>query len=224
MNSSDWVLIGTTLFLGFIAIWGERIRNSIYSPRWKIEFYEFAPYCLKTFYKSYTIPIIEEPVFFFRFLVKNSGRTTLKNCIAKIEQLWVYDSSDRPNKYPGWIEVTLEWADRRRPIISLSPQSKEYSNIGHISSKEYQEKYENIKIDIPGEHKQGLRFFFQTESKPHSQPNCLLPGKYAIKVMLYAENLTGKELWFEITWSGKWQDNETEMFKELTIKQIQELE
>jgi hypothetical protein len=224
MDISDWVLIGTTLFLGAIAIWGERIRDRIYSPKWTIKYSENPPYCIKTSYKSFIEPKINEPVYFFRFLVHNTGKTILKNSIAKIDQLWIYDSSNKPRKFDNWVEVPLEWADNRRTVISLSPQSKEYSNIGHISSKQYQEKYELIKNDIPGTHDNGLRFFFQTVVHPHSQPNCLLPGKYAIKVMLYAENLIAKELWFEISWSGKWQENDSDMFRELVLTKISGLE
>jgi hypothetical protein len=224
MPSSDWILISTTLFLGVIAIFGDRIKQLFYQPRPTVTFHEIAPYCQKT---SYRIPNsnLNLPVFFFRFIIENTGNAKLNNCEAIFEQLWICDASGKHNKLTSWTETTLVWAGGRRPIISLDPHRKGYCNLGHIASEYYQESFEKQKvIDISGKHDQGLRFFFESNEIPNSQPSCLLPGKYAIKVMVYAENINPIELWFEIVWTGKWQDSETEMFRELTINQIKSLE
>lgn len=224
MTISDWVLIGTTLFLGAIAIWGDRIKQALYPPKVTVTFEEAAPYCHKTSYRNAMIPDLNEPVFFFRFKVENTGANKLKNCEAKLDQLWIYNSAGKPQKLSGWNEITLVWASGRRPIIDLDPHRKGYCNIGHIASKKFQEAESKGFIDIPGKHDQHLRFLFEEAEFPFSQPNCLVPGKYAVKIILYSENVMPKELWFEIAWSGKWQDTEAEMFRELTINQISPIE
>ena len=90
---------------------------------------------------------------------------------------------------------------------------------------DYQKEYEAKGfIDIPGKHIDKPRFLFELAEYPYSQPNCLVPGKYAIKISIYSENVLPNELWLEIAWSGNWQDNEAEMFRELTISQISTLE
>jgi hypothetical protein len=220
MQTSDWILIITTLFLGVIAIFGDRIKQLFYQPKANITFNEIAPYCQKT---SYRIPDLHLnlPVFFFRFIVENTGNAKLNNCEAILEQLWICDASGKPNQLTSWTDITLVWAGGRRPIISLDPHRKGYCNLGHIASEFYQEKFEKQKtIDVPGKDDGGLRFFFETNEIPNSQPSCLLPGKYAVKVILYSENINPIELWFEIAWTGKWHDSETEMFSEITINQI----
>ena len=229
MTISDWVLIGTTLLLAAVAIWGDKIKQILYPPKIKVTFDEISPYCHKTFYRSLPVPNTEvdinEPVFFFRFKVENVGSAKIKNCEAKLDQIWVYDSAGKPNKLHGWNDITLVWAGGRPKVIDLDPYRKGFCNIGHVASKAYQEKVESrFLIDVPGRHDQSLRFLFEQAEFPHSQPNCLVPGKYAIKVILYCENLPPKELWFQIAWSGKWQDTETEMFRELAINQITSLE
>jgi hypothetical protein len=226
MDISNWVLIGTTLFLGIIAIWGDQIKRLIFSPKIAVSFEETPPYCHKTSYRSTSIGLgeVNEPVFFFRFRVDNIGASKLKNCEVKLDQLWIYNSAGKPQKFSGWNEVSLVWASGRRSIIDLDPHRKGYCNIGHIASKRYQELHEQNFIDLPGSHEKQLRFFFELAEIPYSQPNCLLFGKYAIKLMIYAENAPPRELWFEISWSAKWQDNETEMFRELVVNPIGRLE
>jgi hypothetical protein len=228
MSVSDWVLIITTLFLGVIAIWGDRIRHALYPPKITVLFDEVAPYCQKTYYRSSPadmLTAINEPVFFFRFEVENTGETKLTGCEAVLEQLWIYNSAGKPQKLHGFNDVTLVWINGRRPRTDLSPHRRDFCNIGHVASPKYQTEFESNKnINAPGSNNPELKFIFELAEYPHSQTNSLAPGKYAIKVVLYSENTGPKELWFEIAWSGKWQDNETEMFRELTINQIQSLE
>jgi len=224
MGVSDWVLILTTIFLGVIAIWGDKVKEFFFAPKIKVLFEEVSPYCHKTFYRPSLLEIppsdLNEPVFFFRFEIENAGSAKLRACEAKLEQLWIYNSAGKPQKIQGFNDVSLVWVNGRRPVIDLNPYRRDYCNIGHIASPKYQKEFEaRIFNDLPGSHDQQLRFVFELAESPHSQPNCLIPGKYAIKVMLYSENTRPKELWFEIAWSGNWQDNETEMFRELTLNQ-----
>jgi len=225
MTVSDWVLIATTLFLGAIAIWGNRIRQAIYRPKISVTFQEIAPYCHKTFYRNPQLPDLNEPVYFFRFKLENTGSYPLKNCEAKLDQLYIFDSAGKPQKLSGWNDITLVWASGRRPVIDLLPHRKDFCNLGHVASRQYQKEHESkLFINLPGTHAQPLRFLFELAGFPYSQANCLVPGRYAIKVIVYAENAEPQDLWFEIAWSGKWQNAEAEMFRELVINRISKLE
>ena len=161
MTVSDWVLIGTTLFLGAIAIWGDRIKQWLYPPKMTVSFEEVSPYCHKTYYRSDPLdPLnaINEPVFFFRFKVENTGSSKLKNCEAKLDQIWIYNSAGKPQKLPGWNEITLVWAGGRPKVVDLDPYRKGFCNIGHVSSKAYQDLGESKRfIDMPGKHDNHLR-------------------------------------------------------------------
>jgi len=234
MNTSDWVLIGTTLVLGTIALIAptatEYIKRRWRSPKITLSFSRITPYCHKTFYRlnpGLTIcpdpaPIINEPVFFFRFKVQNTGKSRLNSCEAVLEQLWIYDSANNPQKLPGFNDVSLLWADsNKQPIIDIGPRRSKYCNLGHVASVDYQDSRESsLANDIPGLHLPALRFMFELAHHPHSQPNCLVPGNYAIKVVLYSDNAPPEDLFFQIAWSGRWQDDETEMFRELAINKI----
>lgn len=227
MDISDWVLIITTLFLGAIAIWGESIRRWFDRPKITVSFHEVSPFCHKTYYRDSLGAEIDEPVFFFRFMIQNTGKAKLRRCERVLNQLWKYDSADHPQKISGFNDVSLRWAQNDKlSTMDLDPYRTKFCNIGHLASPKYQQQFElgNRIIDLPGKHEGKLRFIFEQAEYPHSQPNCLVPGKYAIKITLYSENVPPKELWFQIAWSGNWQEEETEIFRELVIGEISKLE
>ena len=83
--------------------------------------------------------------------------------------------------------------------------------------------FEDMVNDIDEGVKDSLRFLFQQTYFPNSQPNCLTPGKYCIKICVYSDNAQTKELFFKIIWSGEWKDTEEEIFEEIKIAQIKKI-
>ena len=65
-----------------------------------------------------------------------------------------------------------------------------------------------------------LKFFFETPFRYFSQQDCILPGKAKIKISVYSENAPKIEQYFQIYWSGKWKDLESDMFKEIVISLV----
>lgn len=76
-------------------------------------------------------------------------------------------------------------------------------------------------VDIQGEEtSDALRFLLDQRESYFAQPNCLIPGKYGIKLSVYSENAKQVNLHFEISWSGSWKNTEPEIFRELVIKSV----
>jgi len=222
MMISDWVLVITSLFLGatalFVPVLAEFLKRKVFAPKLEIQFELSTPFCVRTFWRSSDDPNLNEPVYFFRFQVVNNGQSQARLCEAVLEELWIYDVSGNPTKFPRFSPINLR-IEGGTPFLNINPHRRVYCPIGHISSPSYQEKAERgAAIDIPGRHGDELRFFLELTQFPFSQPNCLVPGKYAIKISLYSENATRCEIYFQINWSGKWQDTEPEMFRELVIQ------
>jgi hypothetical protein len=228
MDLSNWVLVGTTLFLGIIAILApvvsEAVKRKVFAPIVTVTFDETSPICHKTFFNISSDPMVQrlEPVFYFRFKVENTGKSKLVQCEAVLEQLWIYNSAGIPQRLPGFNDINLRWSGGSPISVDLSPNRGKYCNVGHIASLIAQRR-EGYKIDLPGAHDDKLRFMFELLEYPNSQANCLVPGKYAIKILLYSENAQTQELWFEIAWSGNWQEAETDMFRELTMRRIRKI-
>lgn len=183
MTNSDWILVVTTLFLGVIAIFSgplsEIIKRNLLGPKLKITFEEIPPYCVKTSYVYRSNPpedvFGKAPVFFFRFLVENFGKSKLDNCEAVLEQLWIYDSAGKPKKLKNFQGVNLLWVNPHETIIDIRPNRKNFCNIGHIPSKEYQ-IWQETKVfhNLSEEDRQSLRFvlnfFFSVFSTKFSCP------------------------------------------------------
>jgi hypothetical protein len=223
MDISDWVLVGTTLFLGAIAIFStylaEIAKRRLFAPRLAIKFDDTPPYCHRTAWRNPSVPNLDEPVYFFYFQLENEGKSQARLCEIILEELWIYDASDRPIKYQSLLPISFS-----SEALNINPHRKILVAIGHISSPNYQKKYESkLFIDIPGNHKDSLRFMLDLKYISYRQPNCFVPGKYAIKVSTYSENAPPKEKYFKIACSGNWQLNEADMFRELVIQGVESL-
>ncbi len=232
LTTSDWVLIGTALFLGatalFVPMLAELLTRTVFAPKIGILFHEVQPFCLRAIYRSAEDPNLHEPVYYFRFQVSNDGRSQARLCEAVSEGLWIYDTSGKASPYPSFTSVNLGIegsTPESGPYVNINPNRRVYCAIGHIDTPTMQAKRDHADFqDVPGSFGFDiLRFWLDQKSTPFHQPNCMVPGKYALKVSLYSENARPVHTFFEITWSGKWQDSEQDMFHELLIRQVNHL-
>jgi len=224
METTDWIYILGTLFLGacalFVPYLAEIVKRKAFAPNLKILFELAPPFCHQTNWRSPpSSPIqIEEPVYYFRFQVVNEGKTQAKQCEVVLENLWIYDSANNPQLYPNFSPVNMIWVGASNEFININPKRRFFCDIGHISSANYQRKIEqNGFIDIPGYRGNDLRFVLDLRQIFYSQPNCLGPGRYILQVGLYSENAGYQKEFFDISWSGRWQDGDDEMFREIVI-------
>ncbi len=226
MQISDWVLIGCTLLLGICALFvpylAEIVKRKLFSPNIEIGFQLLPPFCHKTWLGSRLSiqPRMKEPVYYFRFLVINEGKSRANNCEICLENLWNYDASQTPRLHPNFSPVNMAWSgNHTKSFVNINPERRMYVDIGHISSTEYQKKYEKEKfIDVREDSGDGLRFMLELPRYFYSQPNCLAAGRYILQIGFYSENAKNQKVYFDISWTGKWQDKEDEMFKEIVIK------
>jgi hypothetical protein len=225
LTSSDWVLIGTTLFLGAVALFvpylAEQVKRSLFAPDLKVSFEQSPPACHLTSWRSRVDPSLSEPVYFFRLEVENRGKTQARLVEALIEELWVYDASGAPRKISNFSAINLRFDEAGSRYISINPHRRVYWNIGHVSSPSYQRREEvRNRITLPGQPMDALCFAIELLEVPFGQPNSLAAGLYALKLSLYAENSPSKEIVLRLAWSGKWQESETDMFREVVLTRL----
>ncbi len=199
ITNSDWVLIGTSLFLGasalFVPYLAEIVKRIAFAPDLKMLFELAPPFCHKTRFRSPPGPNqIDEPVYYFRFQVVNEGKTQARLCEATLENLWIYDSAGKPQRYPNFSPINMRWVGSLDKLglpekfININPNRRIFCDIGHISSESYQKNIEQKQLlDIPGYRGNDLRFVIDLREIFFSQPNCLGPGRYILEVGLYSE-------------------------------------
>jgi len=225
MNYSDWVLVGTALFLGFVALFvpfiSEWIKRRLFAPKIHVSYSHSPPASHRTYWGSHINLSLREPVYFFRLEIKNIGKSQARRCEALLEELWLFDASGKPQKLPRFSPIKLRYDERGTMFVDINPDRSLYWNVGHISSQAQQQREEKAHfIDVPGQHTDDLRFMMELIEYPYGQPNCLVPGEYGITIAIHSENSSPSKIYLKINWSGKWQDTEESMFREIVISQV----
>lgn len=222
MIYSDWIIIFTTLFLGacalFVPYLAELIKRKLFRPQIRVNFENAPPFSHKTTHKpkGVTEPA---PVYYFRLQIENFGKATARQLEVTLENVWIFNSADKPVQLKNFSPVNLIWSiGNSNGYINLNPQRKQYVDIGHIWKKEFENQYEDTIIDLPEYEGDESRFFFELIRAYRVQPNCLPPGKYKFEIKVYSENIEPIIKRFDLAWSGEWKDNELNMFKEICIE------
>lgn len=217
MQTSDWVLIGTTSFLGAMALLApyiiERWKYEFYSANLSFEFFHKTPYCHKTAMGTQDFKF---PVYYFRFIVANSGKTQAEQCEAVLEIIRKENSGGELREIEGFSPVSLKWSAMTEKYLTIQPGRKIFCDIGRIHNPKY--KPDSVYKDITEQDKKQNKFFFELPNRPFAQWDCLIPGKYEIEIAVYSKNAKKISRRFKISWSGIWKDQESEMLNELVIK------
>lgn len=217
-------MLFSTLFLGicaiFCAIFGpfiaEKIKRKWLAPILIIEFSQTHPYCHLTHWSD------GSPVYYFRFIVVNEGKSQARFCEALLEEIWLTDSSGNFIQDENFSPVNLIWVGQyelrerlRMPkkFVNINPKRIVFCDIAHISHPQRAEK----SVFYLEKNTQELKFFFDITDRFFSQRDCISPGKAKIKISIYSENAPKCEKYFHIEWSGNWKDQEPDMFREIVI-------
>lgn len=156
------------------------------------------------------------PVYYFRFLVENTGKTQAEDCEVLLERVFKENSAGRMVEWNNFTPVNLKWSGMRDPISrTIQPDRKVYCDLGKIQHPEhnYVSRYRGITEDD----KKDLKFALELPEIPYSQWDCLTPGKYKLDVSVYSKNAEKASRSFLVAWTGKWKDGESDMFNELVI-------
>ncbi|HRY82709.1 MAG TPA: hypothetical protein P5232_03345 [Candidatus Moranbacteria bacterium] len=217
MQTSDWVLIGTTLFLGAMALLApyliEKWKYRFYSAKLNFKFFHKPPYCHQTEMRSGSIRF---PVYYFRFKVVNDGKVQAEQCEAVLEKIWKENSAGELKKYNGFSPVSLKWSGIGGiKYLTIQPGREIFCDIGRIQHPNHESF--SVYKGISEQDSRKNKFFFEFPDIFFSQWDCLVPGKYEIEVAVYSKNAKRISRRFKISWSGEWKDRESEMLNELTI-------
>lgn len=230
LDTQDGVLIGTTLFLGFVALFvpyfSELIKRYYFAPSIIIEFDEKSPDCHKTICKTWDPQtgeiIYDEPFYQFRFRVKNEGKSQAKKCEVVVQKLFLSNSAGNFKPYMPYTPVNLNWGSGNDKFVDINPQRTFFCDLLSIPSNSQQKrlvesgKYINPPETSPYEY--GI--ILNVQNIFFSQPNRLPKGKYKVELNVFSENCKLIKASFEISWSGNWKDDENNMFQEIVIEQI----
>ncbi len=185
------VAIGT-IAVAISAIWGNFIRNKFYGPELSIKLLDNLGDLTKT----------RDGVAgrYFKFKVENNRKwAPAKNVRVLLLRLYkpAADGKYAESAFSGPIQITWQWS------------SFQYQNIGPES------------ICTFGYLIKGSNFELSTYVKPNNLERLIRANeKMIIVVKAVSDNAESNTLKVEISWNGKWSDGETEMSKNLVIKEV----
>jgi len=222
MNIDNCVIIGTTIFLGVIALFvpylAELLKRKLFKPVLRINFNLGPPSCHRTFWSN--TPDELKTVFYFRFEVENKGKTTCRNVENSLENIWRYNSANQPVKIEDFTPVNLKWSvNYEKTQQSINPERRLYCNIGHLPTREFQILASKL-INPNGYSGDDLRLELDLMTLLNVQLNCLPPGKFVLQINTYSENYKTVISYFRISWTGKWSEDYEVLFQEMVIEKI----
>ena len=200
-----------TAFLAPYAI--ERWKFTYRSPKLRIKFKLAPPGCHQTQMKKGSLKF---PVYYFRFLIENFGKTQAEKCEVLLEKIFKENSAGKMIEYKNFSPVNLKWSGIRDPYEkTIQPGRKIYCDLGRVQHPDH--KYHSIYRNISERDQAVNKFTFELPERYYSQWDCLTPGKYKIIISVYSKNAEKITRQFNLSWSGKWEDEDKDMFNELVI-------
>lgn len=194
-----------------VALFADKLWKFIDRPKLQITFRLKPPSCHKTGAGN-----SKTPVYYFRFIVKNCGKTQAENCEVFLEKIMKKDETGKYNLYKNFTPVNLKWSGIREPFKrTLYSSKKMYCDLGKVihPTRIYKSQY----VNVTAEEQSLSKFIFELPEVYYSQWDCLIPGKYILTVSVYSKNAKKVTRKFNLTWSGNWEDEDKDMFKELII-------
>jgi hypothetical protein len=188
-----------TLIVGFIAIWGDRIRSR-YSPlRLKIE-----PQNLKGELTTWYNGPNSGKVYYYHLKVVNKSNWQLaKHCRVLLTGMYKKDSKGS-SVYTGFNALhAFEWTP--------AEDGKEYVDITDSHVFDFGRIYENVNS-----------FKVATRRYPNNFKGILMPNetiRYCLKIDAVGFRQKKDQI-FEVTWNGQWSDDEEIMKNYITIKEV----
>jgi len=218
LSVSNWVQICSTIILASIAFIApyviERWKVKYRSPKLKIKFKFAPPDCDQT---QWSEGGIKSAVYYFRFLVENIGKSQAEACEVYLEKIFKENSAGEMIEDDNFTPINLKWSGIRNPIErTIQPGKETYCDLGRIHHPDY--SYQSVYKNITKKDQDLNKFVFELPERYYSQWDCLMPGKYKIIVSVYSKNAEKVTRQFNLVWTGKWEDEEKNMFNEIVIR------
>jgi hypothetical protein len=217
-NAAEWTAVGAIILLGVIAVFQDRIRQWLASPKLDIVISTERPDCIFVpFTNTQTGEFLRDSVH-VRFRVTNGGRAQARNVEVYAEAV-TRDTDGRWSPLQTFAPMNLTWADLNAMYFpGISPRMSKYCTLGYI-------------VD-PGKRKSELEpaggvgpdetcFAFSLIARPNNKSHIVGPGRYRVRLIVAAENAAPVTREIELHVSGKWFPDEAAMLHDgITVSTV----
>ena len=220
------MLIGSTLALAIVAIFGpayaEKFSSWLRRPRLSLIATSAPPDCHRTIMHRRLSPsqVLSEPCYFFRFRIRNGGRSQARKCEVVVEGLEIADAAQRFVRFENYTPVRLKWDAHVQDFVDINPGRELICLFFTIPNSVLQKLSAEMReyVELDHKHPPEIGMVLDVESVLNVQPSRLPSGKYRFLLALYSENAPSLRYQMTVNWSGRWQDSQPDMLRECVIQ------
>lgn len=233
-NIADWAVAAATFLLAIVAVFQDKIRAYIKSPKLDCAIELKPPDCHKTTSRI-TGSEISFSSFYYLFKIWNKGSTSAKNVEVIISDVYKKEGGDyKPleefipdNLLWSTMTKTVGTTPEGRPITMpkvycsfISPDTFKHCNLGHIHDPKYRRNVGEANPTLPVSSEETV-FCFDVSFRSNKLYHLIAPGTYKFKITIGCENAKTISKKYIMEMSGKWFEDEGRMLNEgLSIREI----
>lgn len=218
-----WVGALATVILAAVAVFQDRIRRWVMSPRLELRVRVAPPDCHYTIWRIQTPgqhPTTKEPVvivrdlpcYYFRLGVMNSGKTEAREVELFAAALKRKRADGSFEEVPRFTPMSLLWAHVRTPNLPiLCPEMPKVCDMAHAIAPQYRKI---LGHNLPGVQDNKAILAFDLQVEPNMLGHLAEPGTYRLDLVLGAANVSAKRYTLEIIFPGEWFDDEARMLRD----------
>lgn len=216
---ADWLVGIGTLLLAFIAVFQDKLRAYLQSPKLDCEMELKPPDCHRTVMTGDNLSFY---AFYYLFKIWNRGNISAKNVEVIISNVSKKEGNEFKN-VDGFFPDNLKWSLIGPKIYCdyISPVTFKHCNLGHILDPNFRPRLSgenNTELPV------GIRetiFCFDVNFRSNRLSYLVSPGTYKFTITIGCENAKSKSKKYMIEVTGKWFEDESRMLNEgFTIKEI----
>jgi hypothetical protein len=111
-------------------------KHKFFAPKLPFEFFHRPPYCHSTEMNTSSGKV---PVYYFRFVVVNEGKTQAEQCEAVLQMIRKENSAGELEEWVDFSPVSLRWSGvRDSKYVTIQPGRKIFCDIGRINHPQHE--------------------------------------------------------------------------------------
>lgn len=218
MELAAWLEAIGTLLLAIVAVFQDRIRGLLSTPKLDAEVNLEPPDCHKTYFGSSSQEeggVIAVPTYYFRIRVLNSGNRKAENVEVFAAELLRRQADGTFATVESFLPMNLTWSHIRKLFFpAISPDMYKHCDLAHIIKPNQRDRIPNETKQWPNVSTKDTILSIDTVVKSFSLSHLQPPGVYRIKLVFAAENAKRVDKTLEFSLTGNWYDDENEMFRD----------
>jgi hypothetical protein len=212
---ATFVMALATLALAAVAVFQDRIHAWLRRPNLILGFRLAPPDCHKTKlrYTELNGVVHETDCYMLRLSIANSGRGKAENVEVIAENLERKLPDGSYEQVTTFMRMNLTWSHTGRVFRdAISPQTAKDCDVAHIVKPSQRHQFPG-EDDPHFEHGKAILYFY-TEVRPTNLSYLCPPGDYRLHITLAAANAPPVRQILTINVTGRWYDDENDMFKD----------